>query len=65
MTAGTETERKIHLVTVKGNVQKAEGNKSATTRYEPLKIKSHLFFESKRKSGSRKIPTGSFFQRTT
>lgn len=31
-------ERKIHLVTVKGNVQKAEGNKSATTRQEPLKI---------------------------
>lgn len=37
-------ERKIHLVIVKGNVQEAEGNKSATTRQEPLKIKSRLFF---------------------
>lgn len=32
MTAGTEIERKINLVTVKDNVQKAEGNKSATAR---------------------------------
>ena len=43
MVPGTETEKKIHLVTVKGNVQKAKSNKGDTASHEPLKTKSRVF----------------------